>query len=303
MAITEHSFTPEELQEAIEKTPELINSVKTVLSNKKFIIQDEAEHTAFKQNYAQTITRDLTKQHADKLEADVLEITGIQKKPDEKYYEYFKRATSESLSELKTLKTELQTLKEKGPGASATEKARIEQLEKAIEDKNTELENLKNSTKKEKVESNALAEIKIALSGLRTNFKKGLPESLITMAENTALAKLKSIAQIDDDGNVIFVDKDNKPLVDDKTFKPLTAKELLERELKDIIDTGKKGTGTGSEDGKGKGSKGENGKFESLPDTVKTRVQLTDYLLQLGYVKGSPEMDKILEEHKNLPLR
>mgnify|MGYP006921290910 CR=1 FL=1 len=302
MPITENSFSAEELQAAIEQNPELINTVKTTLSGKKFIIQDESEHDVFKQNYAQSITRDLTKQHAEKLEADVLELTGIVKKPDEKYYEYLKRATKEALGDRESMKNELTLLKEKG-NPNVADKARIEQLEKAIIERNNEIEQLKTNSKKEVTEVKAMASIENAISSFKSQYKKGMPESLVSLAEKNALNNLKAMAQVDDNGNVIFVDKDGKPMVDDKTFKPLSAKDLLANELKDLIETGRKGAGTGSgDDDQNDPNKGK-GKFTQLPSEVKTRVQLTDYLLTLGYVKGSTEFDAVLEANKNLPLR
>jgi hypothetical protein len=111
MAITDNSFTADELNAAITAKPELIETLKGTLSGKSFVVKTAEEHQAFITEHEGIVAGKKTKEHADLLEKDVLELTGIAKLPNEKYYDYFKRATAEKLAATKALESELAEIK------------------------------------------------------------------------------------------------------------------------------------------------------------------------------------------------
>lgn len=305
MAITDNNFTQQEFNAAIDANPELINHVKTSLSNKKFIVQDEETHRNYLKNHEEGFAKSLTKVHAETLEKDVYDLTGIDKLPEEKYYDYFKRATAERLKGVTEMQKELETLRK---GNQSDNAGRIKQLEEAIQ---AEKENSKTLlAEKEKT----INEIKIssiannALAKLSAKYRKDLPEGLVKIGEQTALNELLKVAKFQEDGNITITGEDGSPMLDKDTYKPLTPEQWLSNfgTIKEMIDPSADGKGAGT----GKSEQPENpgtGGFQritSLPANIKTKVELNDYMARMGYVDGSKEKNEDYEKFGNkLPLR
>lgn len=310
MPITENSFTAPELKAALEANRDaLLPVVRGVLGNDfKFVVQDEAEHNTFKTNFEADLVGRKTSEWATQLEKDVEEMTGIKKKDaQEKYYDYFKRATGEALAERNTLKTELDSLRAKG-NPSEADKKRIQQLEQGLQQKETEYRTQLQERDKRIHELQVGTELQNGLAKLRTRYKKDIPQDIIDTVEGVALQSLIGIAKIQDDGKITFLDAEGKPIVDPTNYQPQTGEKLLETKLASLIDTTKKQEGAGSGPGSA-GPAGQGGgagapKWEGMPATVKTRIQLTEHLLHLGFTQGSDDFNKLFDEHgKGLPLK
>jgi hypothetical protein len=307
MPITDNTFTAAELEAALTANPNLLNEIKTPLVARKFVVQDEAEHNAFKTNLETTVSSNLTKTHADKLEADVLELTGIKKDANEKYYDYFKRATTSKLSAVKQLETELEALK-KNPNPSAQDKARIEQLEQGIADKDKAIADLQKESATKIKTLSVGSVIDAAIAGLRSKYRADLPASMIELAEKKIKDDLIAAAEVQDDGTITFKGADGKVTLD-AGYKPKAADALVAEMMKDVIDAGKQQTGAGSKEGSqgpagGTGKAGEKVVVTSLPAEVKTKVDLSSFLLKSGYLDGTEDFTKAFDTlGANLPLR
>jgi hypothetical protein len=312
MAITDNQFTADEFKAAVTTNRDaLIPVIKSVLSSDfKFVVQDETEHNTFRTNLESEVVGRKTSEWAQNLEKDVKELTGIDKRDaNEKYYDYFKRATTEKLSKLQQVEAELADLRAKG-NPSAADKARIQQLEQGLQQK--EAEHKAELTAREK----RIHELTVGnvltgeLAQLRAKYKKDIPEGIIKTVEQVAINNLLSMAQLQEGGKIVFLDDKGAPLVDAATLLPKSATTLLTEQLKDLIDTGRQQNGAGSgPNNNGNGQHNNNGNngapvFPGLPADVKSQIQLTEYLLKLGFLQGTPEFNKLfMENGKNLPLR
>lgn len=246
-------------------------------------------------------------------EEDIKAITGIDKKEGEKAYDYNKRVLGDyhgkiggfsqvekDLQESKTKITDLEKQIKEGKGNEA-----LAQKLKDEEGKYTQLKNAYDTDKKswdsERESFNSkISGIQIdtqfanATSGLK--FKAGYPEgvqkTLVDSAKATVLAKYKTDFIDDGAGSKKMVFRDEKgEIVRNKAnaLNPYTAQELIQDQLKEVLDFGKKTSGGGTEDPGGKGGSDS----VDLVDIAgsKTQVEadsmITKYLLQQGETRGS----------------
>lgn len=289
MPITENSFTGEELTAAVQANPGLVEILKGAVINTE--------------NIRNAIEPDIIgskkKEWAERDEQETFAITGIAKKDKEAYYDYRKRAFEEKT---KTMSDELAALKDK-QNPNAADKLRIEQLEKTLTDKDGEYNKTVESLKLEVNTVRTMSALEAAWGVLKARLKPGMPEELVENFVSNAMNKLTSSAQVQDDKAVTFLDAEGKVRLSKTDYKPLAAMQVLEEEIKSILDDGKKAQGAGSSAEGGAGA-GEDKKWTGLPKEVTTQVQLTEYLQQLGIVQGSEEYDKIWKENAgNLKLR
>lgn len=303
MAITDNNFTADEFKSAVEANPELLKNVTTVLPERGFVVRSKEENDTFLRNYEEQVISNKTKEFALNLEKDVKELTGLDKaSPDEKYYEFLKRAVSTKLQSVKTLEQELTALKEKkgGEGVSEEEKKRIKDLELALEKQKGDYAEALSKKDQELTQYKAQNEVEKRMIPLRASYKPNIPKFALEAAEEKVLNELIPNLIFTEDGKIMIKGKDGETLKDPKLLEPVTLEAYLSDRLKDFVDEGKEQRGAGT--GKGDKDEGKGGKFTGIPAGVETKVQLGDYLKKLGIM--NPEYDKILEEHgKNLPLR
>ena len=264
---------------------------------------------------------------------DVKEVSGIEKNQGEKSYDYVKRVLGdfkskvEGASELTTkitgYETEIANLKKQ-----ISEGKGDEVIRQQLKDAQTELATLKTQYDtdktawgtKEKEFSQQITGIQVdtqfekATAGLK--FKAGYPESvqktLISSAKSAILGTYKP-DWVEADGQKIMVFRDAKGEIarnKANSLNPYTAQELINEQLKEVLDPGKKTTGTGTEDP----GKNPQDVIEVVDIAgAKTQVQadeiIVKYLMQQGETRGSAsfaEKQKKLREDNgvnNLPLR
>lgn len=303
MALTENTMTGEEFAAAIDANPDILTVVKGTLAQREYVVQDKTEHQSFLTNHENVVSQKITKNHAEQLEKDVLEMTGIAKSDaNEKYYDYFKRATGEKLQSVTKLEGELKTLKE-GHNPSAADKARIIELETAIATKTTEL------TDKLTAKENEIQTIKVGsqmntdLATIRSKYKAGLDPEMIKLVEESVVGNIMKSVSVQEDGTITVLKEDGTVKLNPSTFKAVTVAEELSGKLASLIDTGKVQTGTGTQGNNGDAGTGKK-EFTGLPSTVDSKVKLDIYLKELGYLADTEEYNKIFDEHsKGLKLR
>lgn len=264
---------------------------------------------------------------------DVKAVTGIEKNQGEKSYDYVKRVLGDFKSKIGGA-TELQTKISGYETEIATLKQQISSgkgddvIRQQLKDAQTELATLKTQYdtdkqawgNKEKEFSQQITSIQVdtqfekAVAGLK--FKAGYPESvqktLLSSAKSAILGTYKP-DWVEADGKKIMVFRDAKGEIarnKANSLNPYTAQELISEQLKEVIDPGKKTTGTGTE---------EPGKREvetiEIVDIAgaKTQVQadeiIVKYLMQNGETRGSAsfaeKQKKLREENgvNKLPIR
>lgn len=244
---------------------------------------------------------------------DVLTVTGIAKNQGEKSYDYVKRvlgdykakaartdALNTHITELKKQVEEYKKTIADGKGNEAVAQ-QLKDTQKQLADtqalfeaKNKEWEGKYNSLNDQYQHSLIDAEFGKALQGFK--FKSIYPDSvkktLIESAERSILATskpdwveengVKKLVFRDAAGNIM-----NNP---ENKLNPFTAGELLQRELKDVLDTGRQQNGTGTQGGQGgQGGQAGNIDFTGITNQVDADYAISKHLMSLGYTRGSKE--------------
>lgn len=272
-------------------------------------------------------------EHHGLIEKDVKEISGIDKQEGEKSYDYMKRVLGDYKSksggsqELQTKitaqETKIKDLEQKIADGKGNE-AMAQKLKDA-EGKLTQLQTQYETDKKTwETEKTGFAE---KITGIQVNsefgkataglkFKAGYPEgvqkTLINSTKESILGKYKP-DWVEADGVKTMVFRDEKgEIVRNKAngLNPYTAQELISESLKEVLDPGKKTTGTGTEEpGKGGTDKIEVVDIAGAKTQVEADELITKHLLQIGETRGSAsfaeKQKKIREENgiAKLPIR
>lgn len=251
------------------------------------------------------IGKKLAESHSQ-YDADVYQITGIQRDQSEKTYEYVKRVLSKyktEVSELPTVKMSLQKLEQEkkdleeviksGKGSEAitqqlkdaqsmidslkkTNETTVSELTKKLSEKETEVSSIKVNTVFEK----ALVGIK-----LKEEYSDSIKDVLINNAKNTILASYKTDWV---DGKLVFRDSAGEILRNGNNLQnPYTVEELMKDNLKDALFV---------EDRRGGGGTGvskPNDKDILDISTAKDQFEADDifskYLMKKGYSRGTVE--------------
>lgn len=268
-------------------------------------------------------------------DADILSITGINKKNSEKSYDYAKRVLSEykaKVDSTKAIQTELNTTKaevadlqaklEKNSGDETLRqqlkdaKAQVTQLQDQLKTKETEFSSKKAEYETAIKNTHVDYAFKAATAGFK--FKSGITEPIQKTLLNAAKAEVLAKGSPDfvDDGQggkkLIMRGADGNILNNPKNnLNPYTLKELvMETSLKDVIDTGRQqqGGGTGSGSGSGSGSGGTID-LSGIRNQVDADKAIEAYLLANGLTRDSQEFaDQSLQLRTesnvaNLPIK
>ena len=264
---------------------------------------------------------------------DVLSVTGIAKNQGEKSYDYVKRilgdykqraAGEEALNaQITELKTQIEGYKKailEGKGREAVAQQlkdaqkQLADTQALFETKSKEWQEKYDSLNSQYQQSLIDAEFDKALQGMK--FKSIYPESvqktLIESAKRTILGTAKP-DWVEENGarKLVFRDAAGDIMTNQENrLNPYTPGELLQRELKDVLDTGRQQKGTGTQSNHG----GSGGADISLDLTgITTQVDadnaISKHLMGLGYTRGSKEFSdealKIRQENgvDKLPIQ
>lgn len=261
----------------------------------------------------------------NKLDGDIKDIFGEEKPHNVKSYEHLREvlkkakegagSAGELKNKLEALESEKKALQGqiKAGAGDAALKSRVEELEKAVADEKSRVQQLQakyDQTRKEmeaKVSEKdkelgrlqVMHEFDRALAGKKP--KPGISEDIYReIKENRVDALLNRIHPEWDKANngqkvLRLRDKDGNLMNDpDDLQNPYTAERLVLKELADVLDMGKKqnGAGTGASPGTGAGS------FSS--HSAKTKVEATELirsaLMQKGISTSHPQFQSKFDE-------
>lgn len=246
-------------------------------------------------------------------DADVLSVTGIAKNQGEKSYDYVKRILGDYKqksagvgalnAQITDLKNQIEGYKktiEEGKGSEAVAQQlrdaqkQLADTKNLFESKNKEWEDKYNNLNSQYQNSLIDAEFGKALQGMK--FKSIYPESvqrtLIESAKRTVLSAAKP-DWVEDNGvkKLVFRDSAGNIMTNQENrLNPFTPGELLQRELKDVLDTGRqqKGAGTQGIPG-GRGGAGGSMDLTGITNQVDADNAISKHLMGLGYTRGSKE--------------
>ena len=296
------------------KKDEVLKVLETAKGDESFVMRTEAEEKTFLENYGKKIEEEVIPSKISELHTryddDIFSVTGLKKNPTEKTYDFTKRVLAEFKTKAEkssVLDKEIADLKKQIADGTGDKKtlADLEAVQKAYKElgdtKEKELKDLRTQFEKYKDESEILS----ASSGLI--FKKNIPETAIKSLVKQVINDLSSIASRVD-GSLVFL-KDGIPMRNmNNALKPYTADELLKERLKDVLDTGRKaegGPGVETELMKEYDKSGKLTKISILvPDSVKTKVALGEFLVSQKIMRGTPEYNMLYAEYsKDLPMK
>lgn len=243
---------------------------------------------------------------------DVLSVTGIAKRQDEKSYDYVKRVlgdykakaagADELNAKITTLQTEIEGYKKtiaegKGNEAVAQQlkdaQKQLKDTQDLFESKQKEWQDKYDTLNTQYQQSQINAEFDKALQGIK--FKSIYPESvqqtLIDSAKRTVLSTAKA-DWVEENGarKLVFRDASGNIMTNpENKLNPFTPAELLTRELKDVIDTGRQQRGTGTQGNQG----GQGGStyldMTGITNQVDADDAINKHLMALGFTRGSKE--------------
>lgn len=253
---------------------------------------------------------------------DVLNVTGIAKNQGEKSYDYVKRVLGNYKTQLAgvadkdvtitNLQKEIDGYKAqiaKG-GTDPLVAQQLKDAQKQLADTQALLDTTKkdwegkyNTLNSQYQTSLIDAEFGKALAGIK--FKSVYPESvqrtLIDSAKRTVLSANKADwTDVNGERKLVFRGADGNILTNpENRLNPYTPGELLMKELKDVLDDGRRlgGLGTGGTDGGGTG--GGSIDLSGITNQVAADEAISKYLMGQGLTRGSREFsDKALELRK-----
>jgi len=266
-----------------------------------FQVFTEVEHTTFLNNLKDTEDfkqqidiriADLEKKYDD----DLLSITGRKRKDSERTYDFMKRefkTLTDSEKELKSKNEELQKVVDDKSGGDALELLKSENLSLIKNHKKSKEEWDTKYTALEKagIDLRIQHEFDRSMTGMKFKDAAIIPEDVRNAMINNAKTELaKSVDFVDN--KLVFRDGEGKIMYNDLA-QLLTPKEVLSNKLKSIIDAGRQQPGVEIEEGDPGVEKDKDGKLIvkpiTLPDSVKTNVDLSEHLHGLGMTAGSEE--------------
>ena len=256
-----------------------------------FIVRTADEERTYLENFKtaeveKSISPKISEVHS-RYDEDIFAVTGLKKKPDEKTYDFNKRV----LADLKAkadkhpeLEQEIASLREKvGKNADAKILADLENVRSEFATfktaKEKELEDLRKETELNKKRSLIEAEINVF------EFDPTIKEGVMKVFKDTTINALLNSSEFRD-GQLVFLDDKGNPLRNQATNMAVyTANEIVADRMKDVIKQKRVITGPSKPGDPSVPPK-------SIPDTVKTKVELSDYLLKEGLKRGSKEYDE-----------
>lgn len=267
-------------------------------------------------------------------DADILSISGISKADGEKTYDYLKRVLGDYKTKLdgtKTLSaqleaqkknvTELETKLAAGGSDEAVKQQlkdarnQVTQLQTQLTAKTEELDSAKKDYEKKEKDLQVGFAFTNATAGIK--FKADVSEPvrkiLLAAAKDEILAK--GTPDFVDDGKggkkLVLRDAAGNTLNNPKNnLNPYTIEELVtETSLKDVIDTGKRQPGGGTEPNPQSGHQTVNLDLSTAKTQQEADIQIENYLLSTGLTRDNVEFgDKALEIRNennvsSLPIR
>lgn len=312
-------------------TPELIKSNERLAT-----LSDEqvSAIATLSVNDEATVINAKVGEHHGLIEADVLQISGIEKNDGERAYDYMKRVMSSYKEQTGSAETLQQTINnQKATIADLNKKindgSTDEALKQQLTDAKSNLAQLQNQYDADKTAwdkekegfSEKITSIQvnsaIGKATSKLKFKAAYPENvqktLLDSAKATVLSKYTP-DWVESEGEKVMVFRDEKgEIVRNKSnsLHPYTAKELITEQLGDVLDgeRSKKGGGTGAPPGGGGVEDIEEVDIAQAKTQIEADELIVKHLMQKGVTRGSQEFadqQKKLRNGNNvskLPIR
>ena len=283
-----------------EQKQKQIDEAIKLLRGEKYVVRTPDDENNYLENHTKDAVNSKVREMFEMFTATVKESSGIEPQNNEKATDFAKRAFSEKNELLTTASEELNKYKDEQITKDDTLSQLNTQLKGVKEELKTargEVENLKNQSKQEKFNAMLQASIDSAVESFRPKFKK-MDERVLENNVQAEISKFRERYTAKElDGAIVFYDGD-KPVLDSETGNMKGVSAILSEQLEYLIDAGRQQTGTGTQ------QSGTNGKDLVLPEAVKSKSQLIDWLVKEQKMDSNSDafMDAYDKYGKDLPL-
>ena len=253
-----------------------------------FILRTSEEDATYMENFRASEVEKALEPEVNKAYSNIdtvlSGITGVKKNANEKTSVYTKRVLDELKSKADKypdLEQEIANLKEKvGKNADAKLLADLENVRAEFAAfktaKESEIETLRKDTDLNERKSVIEAEVN------SFEFDPSIKENVLKVYKQTIINGLLQSSE-KRDGQIVFLDDKGNPLRNQaKNLAAYTANEIVAERMKDVIKQ-KRVLGGPPKPGDPPVSP------KTVPDTVKTKIELTEYLMKEGLKRGSKE--------------
>ena len=270
------------------------------------VVRTPEQEQEYWNNTVQEQINNRTKELYGSFEEHIAKVTGQDRKDGEKAYDYFTRVWTDTTKSFDQTRSEYERkLEEKISAADAGNefKKRYEALQEKYR---TDRENFEGQLKEKdravfmtKVQSTIDKDIERIALELDKNYapndftKKAVLENLRNQFQNRTVPH-------DVNGVLMFNDKDDKPILNEKNGQPLTGYDILKSLLPAEALKAPKTIGGMGGDG-GAGHNGDDPEDLVLPETVKNLSDLVKHIQEKfpDVNRFSPEFDKIFAKNKS----
>lgn len=266
-----------------------------------FIIRTPDEEKTYLDNFKtaeveKAIGPEISKLHSH-YDDDIFAITGLRKRPDQKTYDFAKEILSDfkgRAEKVKEYEDEIKILREKIE--KGTDPKALADLEKVRQDYAALKEQSEREIKELKSQFE-MTEKKTILESAANAFEydSSISKNVLAVYKDTVINELLSKSE-KRDNVLIFLDDQGNPMRNTaKNLAPYTAEEIIAERLKDVIKQKRVLPGVPKP--------GEPpAKVTTVPDTVKTKIDLGNWLMKEGLKRGTDEYNKAYADlSKDLP--
>jgi hypothetical protein len=285
------------------KKAEILKALEGQGDTSDFILRSQDEENTFLENYSKGKIDTAISEVHKRYDEDLFKLTGKHKDGSEKTYDFNKRVLSEYIGKVQDFETQISTLKEqvKNSGGDKHLKTELESVQKQFKEYKEEREAEKAQYEKKYQKTLIRAEITKALGEFKL---KTMDEDVRKVFLDKVVDDLVSTAEFRDDA-LVFLDSEQKVLRNkNNSLNPYSPKEILSEKLKSIVDAERRVEGV---DFSKAIEKDKDGKFKvnvTRPDAVKTKTQVSEWLVKDGgFKRNTPEyMAAYAELSKDLPM-
>lgn len=236
----------------------------------------------------------------NRYDADIEEVLGIKREPNEKTFEFNKRLllklkeyeTSGKApnEDMRKLQEELTKLKAADSQKDNLLTSKINELKSEYEAKISEMQSKYQSQKIESFISSAISSLK---------FNDSIPKVALDATKQAKINELMKAAKIDDKGNIIFVDENGQQLRN-KLHAIMSIDEILKNELSELLASDKKGGAAASKAPKMEKTASGDDVLILDENTFSTKKEFIKVVYkaisQLGIAIGTAKADEIFDK-------
>lgn len=213
------------------------------------------------------------------LEDTIKKVTGVDKTDQEKYYDYFERATATRVKEIDSLKAKISEYEQKGTDGNSLAqeyKKRVEVLEQQINGIKKEYDEKLSAKDKALFDTKVKTIVSNTIDKIKNSVSDTLAPEVLEDVIAARVHKFESeFVPKDVEGVIVFYDKSGSPVLSKKDGKPKSMDEIFTDLFAPYISEKQK-AGAGS--GKQQAQATQTGDTIVLPPTVTNKKQLVTFL-------------------------